>query len=235
MAAAGRSAVLDAARKATVRLRHTRPMTGDANPSFDTVLIAGVTRVEERHYVEASRAHPRTKASLRGMLILSVVLLFAEGGLVFQGGPAWLHVLAVAGLACAAWLVWKTRSAGRDRYRAMEEWMRQNRYELCPRGLRARSEKMGSEWDWELFESWQETGELFLLALPASVMLVPAYIVVPKAAFLGDEVDPVRAILRERIRPAARAPAAQRRLRVLIVLWLVLVAIFVAFFQLTDP
>jgi len=208
-------------------------MTGDANPSFDTVLIAGVTRLEERHYVEASRAHPRTKASLRWMLVLSVLPFFAESVLVSRGGPAWLHALALAGLAYAAWLVWKTRSAGRDRYRAMEEWMRQVRYELCPRGLRARSEKMGSEWDWELFESWQETGELFLLALPASVMRVPVYVVVPKAAFLGDEVDPVRAILRERIRSAARAP--QQWSRFMIVLWLVLVAIFVAFFQLTDP
>jgi hypothetical protein len=199
------------------------------------LLVAGVTRIEEADYVHALRDHPLQRRLIRffGAAVVLAFLAAAWAVVTSANGVAILMPCMIGGIF--AFFGWKLWNAGRDQYRAMAEWQRQLRFELFEHHLRIHTERTSVDYEWSVFDPFIELAAAFVVAVPAQAAAGrPILLIIPKSAFAKSEVDRVREVLSARIRATPHAPAkgVARFVWKAVILWVLLIGMFVAIYQL---
>jgi hypothetical protein len=195
------------------------------------LVVVGVARLEEDDFVRAYREVPALRRTLRLPLVGAVALAIVMAAYAFTLAPAsrgsFLAFSALLALFASVGVWWRFARLPRSQWRALAEWQRQTRYEVRRHRIRSRTEKSANDIAYEELFGWIETPHAFYLEqAPAR------FIVLPKRAFESSaELEAARGVFAAAIR--ARPHPAGRRALYTFLLWLLLVSVFVAFFQLT--
>lgn len=195
------------------------------------LVAVAVTRLEEDDFVRAYREVPSLRGLIRAPLVVLpglAIVLGAILSLMPSTSPSTVvPVTALVFLVATGLAWWRSSRLPQRQWRALQEWQRQNRYEVRRRRFRSRTEKTAHDLAYEEMFSWLETPSAFYLEQAPT-----HFIVLPKDAFESSAaIDAAREVFTAAIKGRAHPPKRPRHLYTF-VLWVLLIAMFVAVYHL---
>ena len=156
-------------------------------------MISQFFNYDKPKVIQALRYHFITRKEIKVMMILVNVFAIMSAALFFfrkisaiaflVSSLLWF-VLMIIFWFILPYMIYKKADTFKDRLRAM----------LSDKEFRIENERGGRSWEWTAFSTWLESPHFFHLYFNSR-----SFFIIPKEAFVGDEVHEARKILRAKI------------------------------------
>lgn len=156
-------------------------------------MISQFFNYDKPKVIQALRYHFITRKEIKVMMILVNVFAIMSAALFFfrkisaiaflVSSLLWF-VLMIIFWFILPYMIYKKADTFKDRLRAI----------LSDKEFRIENERGGRSWEWTAFSTWLESPHFFHLYFNSR-----SFFIIPKEAFVGDEVHEARKILRAKI------------------------------------
>ena len=156
-------------------------------------MISQFFNYDKPKVIQALRYHFITRKEIKVMMILVNVFAIMSAALFFfrkisaiaflVSSLLWF-VLMIIFWFILPYMIYKKADTFKDRLRAI----------LSDKEFRIENERGGRSWEWIAFSTWLESPHFFHLYFNSR-----SFFIIPKEAFVGDEVHEARKILRAKI------------------------------------
>ena len=156
-------------------------------------MISQFFNYDKPKVIQALRYHFITRKEIKVMMILVNVFAIMSAALFFfrkisaiaflVSSLLWF-VLMIIFWFILPYMIYKKADTFKDRLRAI----------LSDKEFRIENERGGRGWEWAAFSTWLESPHFFHLYFNSR-----SFFIIPKEAFVGDEVHEARKILRAKI------------------------------------